>query len=126
MPKQLLTGTLDEQCDFLYNVAQEKIAQGNYTGAAYALKEIVKHVPNYKDAAELLAEVKARKSVQTRLLLFGMIGAALFVGLGTLVQVPNDLVFIGLALVGLVIGYGVGNWIESLRTTRRTLSARQD
>ena len=38
--KQTLIGTLDEQCEFLYDLALEKMDQGNYTGAAHALKEI--------------------------------------------------------------------------------------
>ncbi len=58
MPKELLTGTLDEQCEFLYNLAMEKMQAGNYTGAAHALKEIVEHKPNFRDAAELLEEAK--------------------------------------------------------------------
>ena len=37
MPKQKLTGTLDEQCEFLYGLAITKMAEGNYTGAKHAL-----------------------------------------------------------------------------------------
>ena len=54
MPKQLLTGSLEEQCQFLYSLALEKIQQGNYTGAVHALKEIVKYKPDFLDAADLL------------------------------------------------------------------------
>ncbi|RIK44841.1 MAG: hypothetical protein DCC55_01165 [Chloroflexi bacterium] len=115
MPKQLLTGTLEEQCEFLYNLAQEKMAQGNFTGAAHALAEVVKHAPDFRDAQALLAEAKARKAAQQRLLIAGILGALLFVGLGSLLQLSNDLVLIGLALAGAVAGYGVGNWLESYR-----------
>lgn len=115
MPKQLLTGTLDEQCEFLYQLAQEKIAQGNFTGAAHALQEIIKYAPGYKDSAALLVEIKQRKARQSRLVIAGLIGAALGVGVGTLTGVGNDLIFIVYAGVGLVVGYGVGNWIESWR-----------
>ena len=115
MPKQLLTGTLEEQCEFLYTMAVEKMAQGNYTGAVHALKEVVKHAPDFRDAQALLAVAKSRKATQTRLLLAGLIGAALGIGVGTFFQLSNDLVFIVLAVVGAVVGYGAGNWLESLR-----------
>jgi hypothetical protein len=115
MPKQLLAGTLEEQCEFLYNLAQEKMAQGNFTGAEYALAEVVKHAPDFRDAQALLAEARARKAAQRRLLIAGILGAILFVGFGTLLELSNDLLLIGLALVGVVVGYGVGNWVESYR-----------
>jgi hypothetical protein len=115
MPKQLLVGTLEEQCEFLYNLAQEKMAQGNFTGAAYALAEVVKHRPDFRDAQALLAEARARKSAQRRLLIAGILGAIVFVGIGSLLQLSNDLALIGLALVGVVVGYGAGNWLESYR-----------
>lgn len=121
MPKQVLTGTLDEQCEFLYNLALEKIEQGNYTGAAHVLKEIVKYKPDYRDAAQLLAEVKARKSEQTFLLLMAAVGAIVAVAIGGMVGVPNDLVFLVILLIGALIGYGVGNFVQSFRQ-RRTAS----
>jgi len=62
MPKQLLTGALEEQCDFLYALAQEKMSEGNYTGAYHALKEVVKHAPQREEAVALLAVAKQRKS----------------------------------------------------------------
>jgi len=115
MPKQTLPGTLEEQCDFLYNMAQEKMAQGNFTGATYALKEIVKHVPNYRDAAVLLVEAKRHKATQTTLLLAAFVGAALFIGVGTFLQIGNDLLFLLLAVVGAVVGFGIGNFVRSFQ-----------
>ena len=61
MAKQALSGSLEEQCEFLYTLAVEKMGDGNYTGAVHALKEIVKYAPDYRDSAELLAEAKRRK-----------------------------------------------------------------
>lgn len=109
MPKQLLTGTLDEQCQVLYDLALEKMAQGNFTGAVHALKEIVKHNPDFRDAADLLRIAKRRKAQQSLLLWSAVIGAAIFIGIGTLLDVPNDLVFWLLAIVGGIAGYLVGN-----------------
>lgn len=115
MPKQLLTGTLDEQCDFLYNLASEKMEQGNFTGAVHALKEIVKYNPNFRDANERLAEAKRRKSEQSQLLWFVFGGVAISIFIGTVLQVGNDFLFLGLIAVGALVGFFVGNWVQSLR-----------
>ena len=115
MSKQLLTGTLEEQCDFLYEMAQEKMSVGNYTGAYHALKEVVKHAPERKDAVALLVVAKDRKSEQTRLLLLSLAGAILFVGIGSATRLSGDLWLLALGFVGLLVGYGIGNLLNSLR-----------
>ena len=120
MPRQQLTGTLDEQCEFLYNLAVEKMQQGNYTGATHALKEIVKHNPNFRDAQVVLAEAKRRKSEQSLLLWFALGGAALFVLLGTMMQLANDFIFLVLIAVGAVLGFLIGNWVQSFRRRAET------
>ena len=115
MPKQLLTGTLDEQCGFLYDLALEKMQQGNFTGAVHALKEVVKHNPGFRDANAVLAEAKRRKAEQNQLLWFVFGGAALFVFLGTMIQIGNDFLFLGLVTVGALLGFFVGNLVRSLK-----------
>ena len=121
MHKQLLTGTLDEQCEFLYNLALEKMQQGNFTGAEHALKEIVKHNPDFRDAGVLLADAKRRKAEQSQLLWFAFGGAALFVLLGTTMQLGNDLLFLGLIAVGAILGFLVGNFVQSWRRDTKTV-----
>jgi hypothetical protein len=125
MPKQLLAGSLDEQCEFLYNLAQEKMAQGNFTGAIYALKEIAKHKPGFRDTDRLLAEAKRRKATQTMLLLFVLGGAALGVAVASRLQLGNDLYALGIAVVGALVGYGVGNIVTSLRAASESSVASQ-
>ena len=112
MPKQTLAGTLEEQCAFLYELAQEKMAQGNYTGAVHALAEVVKHAPSFRDAPALLEEAKRKKAEQRRMIFLALGGAALFVGLGTILQLPNDWLFLLFAVVGALLGFGVGNFFE--------------
>lgn len=119
MPKEILTGTLEEQCAFLYEMAKEKMAEGNYTGAVYALKEIAKYKPGYRDVSTLLAESKTRKSQQSRLVISGFLGAAVFVAVGTTLQVSNDLLFLGLAFVGAVVGYMAGLFLFSPKTVQK-------
>lgn len=115
MPKQLLTGTLDEQCEFLYDLALEKMKEGNFTGAIHALQEIVKYNPGFRDAKALLTDAKRRKSEQSQLLWFAFGGAALFVFIGTMIQLTNDLLFFGLIVVGALLGFFMGNLVRSLR-----------
>ena len=112
MPKQKLTGTLEEQCEFLYQLAQEKMSQGNYTGAVHALEEIVTHAPAFRDVAALLQAAKGKKSEQRRLLFSAMGGAALFIAVGTVLQLPNDWLFLLFAVVGAFVGFGIANFIE--------------
>ena len=115
MPKQKLTGTLEQQCEFLYGLAITKIAQGNYTGAKHALEEIVKHKPDFRDAQQLLQEVSRKKSDQTFLVVFAILGALVGVAVGSIGRLGNDLVLLALAGVGALVGYGVGNYIRSFR-----------
>jgi predicted Zn-dependent protease len=115
MPKQKLTGTLEQQCEFLYGLAISKMAQGNYTGARHALAEIVKYKPDYRDAQQLLEEVSRKKSDQTFLVVMAIIGGLIGVAAGSLGQLGNDLVLLLLAGVGALLGYGAGNFIRSFR-----------
>lgn len=115
MPKQILHGTLDEQCEVLFTLAQEKMTQGNFTGAVHALKEIVKHNPTYPDAKGLLVEAKKRQSEQRFLLFCGLGGAALGIAGASVANFSNDLWMLAAAGVGLVAGYGIGNLVISFR-----------
>lgn len=114
MPKQMLSGSLDEQSETLYQLAQEKMKQGNFTGAVHALAEVVKHNPDYKDAAQILALAQEHKRTQRRTLTLSLLGAILFVGIGSLSGLTNDVWLLGLALIGLLLGYGAANLIGSM------------
>ena len=115
MPKTMLTGTLEEQCAFLYNVAQEKMAAGNFTGAIHALKEILAHAPAYPGAQALMAQAKTRKREQGLLLWAAFGGAIVAIFFGTLWELPNDLWLLLLALGGAGVGFLVANAIAMLR-----------
>jgi hypothetical protein len=115
MPKQKLTGTLEQQCEFLYGLAITKMSEGNYTGAKHALEEIVKYKPDYRDAQQLLVQVRRQKSDQTFLIIMAFIGAAVGIAIGSFGRLGNDLVLLLLAGVGALVGYGLGNYIRSFR-----------
>ncbi len=115
MPKEELTGTLEEQCDFLYALAVDKMAQGNFTGAAHVLKEIVKYAPDYPGAQELLAEARQRKAEQRTLVLLALLGLSVGVFVGSTVGVANDLLLFVYAGAGALGGYAFGNLFYSYR-----------
>ncbi|MDI9548057.1 MAG: hypothetical protein QM346_10715 [Chloroflexota bacterium] len=115
MPKQMLSGTLDEQCEFLYNLALDKMEQGSYTGAIRALQEIVRYAPDYRDAAQLLQESRARKAESRWLIVFAFLGGIVMIGVGTLFQASNDAAFLALALAGAGLGYLAGIGINRRR-----------
>ncbi len=109
MPKQMLSGTLEEQCAFLYDLGREKMEQGNYVGAIHAFGEIVKYAPDFRDTSELLDEAKRRKSEQRFLVVSAIIGGAVMVGAGSAMNLGNDLYLLLFALAGSLIGYIAGN-----------------
>ena len=105
MARQELQGTLEEQCEFLYGLAVEKMQAGNFSGAVYALRELHRHEPDYRDVARLLAEVKVRKARQRNLILAGLAGGALAASIANLLGVAADLWLIAAAAAGLVGTY---------------------
>ena len=107
MARQELQGTLEEQCEFLYGLAVEKMQAGNFSGAVYALKELHRHDPGYRDVARLLATVKIRKARQRNLILAGVAGGALAVSIANLLGVTADLWLIAAAAAGLVCTYAL-------------------
>jgi len=120
MPKQMLSGSLDEQCDFLYDLGVEKLAQGNYTGAVHAFREIVNHAPGFRDADKLLAIAQQRKSEQRFLIVSAVIGGVVLVGVGSVLQLRNDLFLLAFALLGTLIGYFVGAYFNYRRHAKNS------
>ncbi len=112
MVKNLLEGTLEEQCEFLYDLGVEKLKTGNFAGALYAFREIVRHDPAYRDVAALLVEARGRKSEQRQLILVGLGSGALFMGVGRLTGISHDLALILVGALGLVCGYLGCTWIR--------------
>ena len=105
MARQELQGTLEEQCEFLYGLAVEKMQAGNFSGAGYALKELHRHDPGYRDVAQLLVMVKIRKARQRNLILAGVAGGALAASIANLLGVASDLGLIAAAAAGLICAY---------------------
>ena len=124
MRRQQLSGTLDEQCAFLYELALEKMEQGNFTGAYHALKEVARHQPDFREVQAQLAEATFRKNEQRFLLLFVFVGALGFVYIGSGLNFGNDLLFIGFAFLGSVLGFAIGYAINALRRRGRAAGSK--
>ena len=122
MPRQMLSGSLDEQCEFLYDLGVEKLAQGNYTGAVHAFREIVKHAPEFRNTSELLATAQQRKSEQRFLVVSAIIGGAAMVAVGSALQFRNDLYLLIFALIGTLLGYFVGVLLNHRRLSRSAVT----
>ena len=123
MARQELQGTLEEQCEFLYGLAVEKMQAGNFSGTVYALKELHRHDPGYRDVARLLATVKIRKARQRNLILAGVAGGALAVSIANLLGVTADLWLIAAAAAGLVCTYALATMLRRRAPTMDSVSA---
>lgn len=111
--KQQLQGTIEEQCAFLYDLAQDKMKAGNFAGALYALKEVARHKPDYRDVQTLLPQLRQRKAEQRRLILIGLGSGIAFASGALAAGVDNDLWVMACGLAGLVCGYGGYSLLKS-------------
>ena len=82
------------------------MASGNYTGAVYALREIIKYQPDYGDAAQLLENARRQKKAQSFRLFISLAGAILFVGIGSTAGLRNDLWLLAFGLPVCSLGMG--------------------
>ena len=110
MSKQVLEGTLDEQLATAYDMVQERMANGRYSGAEHYAREIIKVDPNYRDIREIAAAARKAKREQRYTILISLITSAIAIaitrGLG-LTQDWQSLVF---AFIGLIIGFLIANY----------------
>lgn len=120
MPKEMLTGTLDEQCAFLYDLGREKMENGNYVGAIHAFGEIVKYAPDFRDTMELLEESRRRKAEQRFLIVGAIMGGVAMVAVGSALNLRNDLLLLIFALVGTLVGYVLAVVVNSRRQETRS------
>ena len=69
---------------FIYELAQEKMASGNYTGAVYVLKEIIKYQPIIMQTQHRCwRNARQHKKEQLFRLFTSLGGAILFIGIGS-------------------------------------------
>ena len=119
MPKIILPGTVEEQAAQIYDLAEEAMQQGRYTGAYHYYEEIQRALPGYRDVADRMAQAKHAKREQSFLLIGSIVGSAAAIALARLAGNSNELIFIGVAILGLLAGFAVTALLFS-RGSRRS------
>lgn len=105
MAKQQLSGTLDEQLATLYDMTQQRLADGKYSGAVHFAKQIVKVDPNYRDIQEILRKAQRAKYEQTWAMVVSLIVAMLAIALARPLGFSKDWQMLIFGFFGLLIGF---------------------
>jgi hypothetical protein len=107
MPVKTLEGTIEEQAAQIYDLAAEAMQEGRFTAAYRYYLEIERAVPGFRDVPELLAKANYARKEQRTLLLGSITGASVLIVLARLLGNDNELVFLGVAVLGLLLGFGL-------------------
>ena len=105
MPIKTLEGTVEEQAAQIYDLAAEAMQQGRYTAAYRYYLEIERAVPGFRDVPQRLAAASYARKEQRSLLMGSLAGAMVLIVLVRLLGNNNELIFLGAAVLGLVIGF---------------------
>lgn len=121
-----LTGTPEEQADQLYELAEEAMSQGRYTAAYRYWQDIDKVLPGYRDVPERLAEANLARREQRFLIMGALLGAVVLVFLARSLGAERELVLLGAAVLGLLVGWLISLLVFSATVRRRkTTSTRE-
>jgi hypothetical protein len=105
VPVQRLEGTVEEQAAQIYDLAAEAMQEGRYTAAYRYYLEIERALPGFRDVPERLAQANYTRKEQRALLMGSLTGAMVLIVLTRLLGNNNELVFLGAAVLGLVVGF---------------------
>lgn len=114
-----LTGSPEEQADQLYDLAEEAMAQGRYSGAYRYWQEIEKALPGYRDVPDRLAEANLARREQRFLIMGALAGAVVLVFLARSFGAERELVLLGAAVLGLLVGWLISLLLFSAMMRRR-------
>ena len=114
-----LTGTPEEQADQLYEMAEEAMSQGRYSGAYRYWLEIEKALPGYGDVPQRLAEANRARREQRFLIMGALLGAAILVFVARTLGTQSELVLFGAAVAGLLVGWLISLLLFSAMMRRR-------
>lgn len=107
MPVKTLEGTVEEQAAQIFDMAAEAMQEGRYTAAYRYYLEIERAVPGFRDVPELLTKASYAKREQRSLLMGSLAGAIVLIVLARLLGNDNELIFLGAAVLGLVLGFAL-------------------
>lgn len=105
MPIKRLEGTVEEQAAQIYDLAAEAMQEGRYTAAYRYYLEIERALPGFRDVPERLAQANYARKEQRSLLMGSLTGAMALIVLARLLGNNNELIFLGVAVLGLVSGF---------------------
>jgi hypothetical protein len=105
VPVQRLEGTVEEQAAQIYDLAAEAMQEGRYTAAYRYYLEIERALPGFRDVPERLAQANYARKEQRSLLMGSLTGAMALIVLARLLGNNNELIFLGVAVLGLVSGF---------------------
>lgn len=114
-----LTGSPEEQADQLYDLAEEAMAQGRYSGAYRYWQEIEKALPGYRDVPERLAEANLARREQRFLIMGALAGAVVLLFIARSLGAERELVLLGAAVLGLLVGWLISLLLFSAMMRRR-------
>lgn len=117
MAQHQLSGTLEEQLATVYDMVEERMSQGKYSGAVHYAKEIIKADPNYRDIEDILRRAKQAKREQSFTLSISLVGAVIVVAITRWLGLTEDWQSLFFALIGLILGFIAANWHFSRRRT---------
>ncbi len=107
MPVKTLEGTVEEQAAQIFDMAAEAMQEGRYTAAYRYYLEIERAVPGFRDVPERLAAASYARKEQRSLLMGSLAGAIVLIVLARLLGNDNELIFLGAAVLGLVLGFAL-------------------
>jgi len=107
VPIKRLEGTVEEQAAQIYDLAAEAMQEGRYTAAYRYYLEIERAVPGFRDVPQRLAQANYARKEQRSLLMGSLTGAMLLIVLVRLLGNNNELIFLGAAVLGLVVGFAL-------------------
>ena len=106
MPQYVqLTGPVEEQAAQMYDMAVTAMEEGRYSGAYRYFLEIESAVPGFRDVPERLRQADYARREQRFLAMGSFAGAIILVIAARLLNAQNELVFLGAAVAGLLVGF---------------------
>lgn len=105
MPVKTLEGTVEEQAAQIYDLAAEAMQEGRFTAAFRYYQEIERALPGFRDVPQRLAQANYARKEQRSLLLGSLTGAIILIVLARLLGNNNELIFLGAAVLGLILGF---------------------
>ena len=108
MPQlKLLQGPVEEQAAQIYDIALKAMEEGRYSGAYRYFQEIERAVPGFRDVSARLLQADYARREQRFLALGSFSGGIILVITARLLNAQNELVFLGAAIAGLLVGFFV-------------------